>query len=401
MLDDLTVIDAASYVAGPAAATVLGDFGANVIKVEPPRGDGFRRLAARYRTDYNWQLTSRNKRSLALDIGMPEGRHVLFRLIDSADILVVNFNAAQLKKYGLEYTALKSRNARLILAQMTGYGTRGPEAERRGFDVAAWWARSGITDMMKLPGGAPPNGVGGVGDHASAMSLFGAIMMALYRREKTGEGSHVTTSLAANGAWSNGMHLQGAIAGFDLAAVLAEKGYRSPFVLSYLTRDQRYIVLVGPNPQREWPRLCQALGRDEWLKDSRFSDVTSIMKHRDELRAMIAGEFSRHNLNHLVRSLDDADVTYSVVETIRDVLTDAQLIENEILLKTGSADPDYQWTVNSPIEVTGASRQLRREAPQIGEHSREILREAGFDEAGIEQLQSCGAVNTTADLPKI
>ncbi len=224
MFEDITVIDAASYVAGPAAATVMADYGANVIKLEPPKGDAYRGLAARYRTNYNWLLTSRHKRSLALDIRQTEGQELLHQMLKTADVLVVNFNVTQLEKYQLEYEKLKQINPRLILAQITGYGNRGPEADRRAFDVAAWWARTGIMDMMKTPGELPPLGAGGVGDHATAMTLFGAIMMALYRREKTGHGSFVSTSLAANGVWSMGMHVQGMIAGYDPTDLLKEKG---------------------------------------------------------------------------------------------------------------------------------------------------------------------------------
>lgn len=390
MLQNLRVIDAASFVAGPAAATVMGDFGANIIKVEPPAGDSYRGLASRYRTNYNWMLTSRNKRSLVLDITQTEGQDALHTLIETADVLIVNFNADQLKKYRLEFDDLKKRNPRLIFAHITGYGTRGPEANRRAYDVAAWWARSGMIDLMKPKGGMPPNGVGGVGDHASAMSLLSVIMMALYQREKTGEGAYVATSLAANGIWSNGMPIQGAIAGFDLSAILAEKGYRSPFVVSYKTRDERYIILVGPNPQREWPRLCQALNREDWLSDERFSSMKGIMDLRDEVRQMMADEFAKRPLNELVAALSNADVTYSVVEKLSDVLQDAQLIENEVLIRTQSDNPDYQWTVNSPIEIGGVKKIPATDAPGIGEHSREILLEAGFSSEDIEKLSSLG-----------
>jgi len=390
MLENLRVIDAASFVAGPAAATVMGDFGANIIKVEPPAGDSYRGLASRYRTNYNWMLTSRNKRSLVLDITQAEGQNALHTLIETADVLIVNFNADQLKRYRLEFDYLKKRNPRLIFAHITGYGTKGPEANRRAYDVAAWWARSGMIDMMKPVGGLPPNGVGGVGDHASAMSLLSVIMMALYQREKTGEGAYVATSLSANGVWSNGMPIQGAIAGFDLSAVLAEKGYRSPFVVSYKTRDERYIILVGPNPQREWPRLCQALNREDWLSDERFSSMKDIMKLRDEVRQMMSNEFAKRPLNELVASMSEADVTYSVVEKLSDVLQDAQLIENEVLVRTHSDNPDYQWTVNSPIEIGGVKKSPITDAPSIGEHSREILSEAGFTSEDIDKLSSLG-----------
>ncbi len=392
LLKDLKVIDAASYVAGPAAATVMGDYGADVIKIEPLGGDGYRGLAARYRTDYNWMLTSRNKRSVALDIGQAEGQETLLALLDSADVLLVNFNSDQLKKYHLHYEDLKARNPRLIFAHITGYGTRGPEAGRRAFDVAAWWARSGIVDMMKPLGGAPVNGVSGVGDHASAMSLFGAIMLALYQREKTGEGCYVATSLAANGVWSNGMHLQAALAGYDLSVLLEEKGYRSPFSVSYKTRDNRYVILVGANPLREWPRICRALGHEEWITDDRFTDIGAIMKQRDNLRQMFAEEFLKLPLVEVVQRLDEEDATYSVIEKLADVIQDAHLIENDILIKTSSENADYQWTVNSPIEMRGIKKRAASEAPSVGQHTQEVLMEAGFSDAEISKLLKLGII---------
>ena len=391
MFDDLTVIDAASYVAGPAAATVMADFGARVIKIEPPNGDGYRGLAGRYRTNYNWLLTSRNKRSLALDITSEAGQQTLHKLIETADVLVVNFSLNQLTKYRLDFATLQAINPRIILAQLTGYGNRGPEADRRAFDVAAWWARTGIMDMMKPKGGPPTNGVGGVGDHASAMSVFGGIMMALYRREKTGEGSFVTSSLAGNGAWSMGMPLQGAIAGYDLAEILEEKGYRSPFTLAYRTRDMRYIMLVGANPAREWPLICRALNKS-WLDDPRFEDMKGVMRHRDELRESIAEIFAQLTLNEAIARLDECDATYSVVEKLKDVITDAQLIENEVIIPTFDEDPDYQWTINSPIELVGERKVPVRRAPELGQHSTEILAEAGFTEAEISALAQAGVI---------
>jgi len=392
LLAGLKVIDAASYVAGPAATTVMADYGADVIKIEPPMGDSYRSLAARYRTDYNWQLTSRNKRALALDLKQAEGREVMHRLIDQADVLVVNFNAEQLALYELDYEFLRQRNPRLIFAQITGYGTRGPDRSKRAFDLAAWWARTGIMDMMKPLGGAPVNGVGGVGDHASAMSLFGVIMLALYDRERTGIGACVSTSLVANGAWSNGMHLQGVIAGYDLATILDQHGYRSPFVLSYKTRDDRYIVLVGPAPQREWPRLCRALGHPEWLLESRFVDIAAVMSLRDEVKVMFAAAFARFKLDELVLRLDKEQVTFSVIEKNIDGVVDAHLIENEVIIKTDSSHPDYQWTVASPITVAGRPKRVPTEAPAIGAHSREVLIELGYAEAEISSLLKSGSI---------
>ena len=392
ILAGLRVIDAASYVAGPAASTVMADFGADVIKIEPPEGDSYRRLAARHRTDYNWQLTSRGKRALALDLKQAEGQAVMHNLVKQADVLVVNFNAGQLAEYQLQYELLRQLNPRLIFAQITGYGSRGPDRNKRAFDLAAWWARTGIMDMMKPLGGAPVNGVGGVGDHASAMSLYGVTMMALYDRERTGQGASVSTSLVANGAWSNGMQLQGVIACFDLGLMLEEQGYRNPFVLAYVTRDNRYIVLVGPAPAREWPRLCRALGHPEWLAQPRFVDMQAIMQRRDEVRALFAAAFARVTLDAMVAALEAEDVTFSVLEKNRDVVRDAHLIENEVIVKTDSEHPDYQWTVASPIQVAGQHKRVPTEAPAIGAHSRQIMAELGYAEAEIERLLAAGII---------
>ncbi|MFN3239097.1 MAG: CoA transferase, partial [Pseudomonadales bacterium] len=238
-----------------------------------------------------------------------------------------------------------------------------------------------------------PNGAGGVGDHASAMTLFGAIMMALYRREKTGHGSFVSTSLAANGVWSMGMHVQGMIAGYDPTRLLKEKGY-SPFTISYQTRDEGYLMLVGANPNREWPLLCRALNGLEWLTDPRFVDMKSIMQHRAEVRALFAEAFQQMTTSEAMQALDDVDATYSVVEPLRDVVTDAQLLENDVIRPTGDSDPDYQFTVNSPIEMAGEDKVAVRRAPDIGAHSEEILAELGLDAAAITELVAANVVRT-------
>jgi crotonobetainyl-CoA:carnitine CoA-transferase CaiB-like acyl-CoA transferase len=224
------------------------------------------------------------------------------------------------------------------------------------------------------------------------MSLFGAVMLALYRREKTGEGAHVTTSLAANGAWSNGMHLQAAIAGFDLSEILETKGYRSPFIVAYQTRDNRYIVLVGPSPAREWPRVATALGHPEWIEDERFPDAQAVMSQSDLVKSLFSDAFATQALEVWTKALDAQEVTYSVIEKLKDVLEDAQLIENEIIVKTDSTDPDYQWTVSSPITVEGHAKRLPATAPTLGQDSRAVLVSNGYSDEEIDRLMSLGII---------
>ena len=390
----LRVIDAASFVAGPGAATILGDFGADVIKVEAPAGDAYRLLHGRHRHDYNWALTSRHKRDIALDLNQAAGRDVLHQLVAQADVFIHNFRADQLERYDLTFDRLRSMNSRLIYAQPTGFGTRGPDSEKRGYDTTAWWASAGILDLMKPGVSAPMFPVGGVGDHASAMSLFGGIMMALYQREKSGVGDCVETSLVANGAWSNGMHLQGAIAGFDLGAILEEKGYRSPFAMIYETSDHRFIVFVSPNPEKEWPNIARALGHPEWLEDDRFESIRSIMKLRDEVRGMFQSAFSKMSMVEVAQALDAESISYSVVEKIADVARSAQLIENEVIVETQSKDPDFKWTVANPIKLGSATLRPVNDPPQLGEHSRVILQELGLMPETIDQLILDGVVGS-------
>ncbi|SVA67362.1 uncharacterized protein METZ01_LOCUS120216, partial [marine metagenome] len=248
LLDGIKVIDLASFLAGPGAATLMADYGAEVIKIEPPGGDGYRRLHGNWEVDYNWQLTSRNKRGMSLDVRSEAGRDVLMKLLEEADVMVTNFRNDQLETYGISWQQLHELFPQLILAQLTGYGNVGPDRERRGYDATAFFARAGLMEITRQPNEAPPFPPGGIGDHSTAMTLFAGIMMALYKRDREGEGSFVETSLIATGCWTNGMQLQGAIAGFDIGQALDKAGARSPFAMVYKTGDDRHICLVLTNP---------------------------------------------------------------------------------------------------------------------------------------------------------
>lgn len=393
VLEGIKVVDLASFLAGPGAATLMADYGAEVIKIEPKEGDGYRRLHGQYRTDYNWQLTSRHKKGLGLDISHPEGRKVLDLLLAEADVLLTNFREDQREKYGLVYEQLKLTFPRLIYAQLTGYGTTGPERHRRGYDATAWWARTGIMQLMKHYDQPPVFPAGGVGDHGSAMALFGGIMMALYRRQSTGEGGLVETSLIANGCWANGMALQGAIAGFDLAEIMeAKRVERSPLAQIYQTREGKHIILVLTHPAKEFSDLAKALGHPEWLADERFEDVRSMMKHRTQLRALIQDEIGARALASLCPALDEYELTYGVVEGLTDVVTDAHLIESGVVTRTESADPDFQWTIANPIRVSGERPRPIKDPPQLGEHTKEVLGAHGVSAAEVERLLAAGVV---------
>ena len=392
LLDGLRVIDAATYLAGPGAATVLADFGADVIKVEPPDGDGYRKLVGKYPVPYHWQLTSRNKRSIGVDLTRPRGQAVLHRLVQGADVILTNFLAGQQQRFRMTYEELRQLNPRLVFAQLTGYGTQGPEVERKGFDVTAWWARSGLMDFIRDPGQTPLRAAPGMGDQATAMSMFGAVMTGLFRRERTGQGCQVSTSLAANGVWANGMALQGVIAGLDLGAYQQAKGLRSPMTSAYPTSDGRFVVLAIINTEREWPQLAAALGHPEWLEDERFSNRDIMMRNRVELIALIGAETVKLTEKDLMARLDAHQVTCGVVAPMGDVVNDEQLKANDMIVPTGDPGKDYRHTINSPIFVEGETKRPPSRAPEIGAHTREVMEELGYGKNEITALLEEGVL---------
>ena len=391
-LQGLRVIDAASFLAGPCAATIMSDYGADVIKIEPLTGDGHRRLSGTYPVDYTWQLTSRNKRSLALDFTRGPGRGVLLQLIESADVVLFNLRADQLQRYDLSYETLRRRNPRLIYAQISGYGLEGDESARRAFDITGWFARTGILDVMHDKDVAPAPPAGGVGDHATAMTLFGAIMLALYRREQTGEGAMVSTSLAVTGAWANGLSLAGVLAGNDTTLRRDEEGWTNPFSNIYATGDGRHLMLALAVPKQEWPRLAAALKHPEWAADPRFADMRSALKNRHALRALIASGLAAMTVDEADAALKAHDVTFSVVARIADVVDDPQLIANGLVVGTDASVPGYERTLATPFKIHDEAQRRPARAPTIGEHSRDVLAQMGLTDTQIDALIEQGIV---------
>jgi len=397
LLEDITVIDAATYLAGPGGATILSDFGANVIKIEPPGGDGYRALVGNYPVPYHWLLTGRNKRSLALDLGKDAGQQLMHELLQKADVFTTNFLQGQLRKYNLEYDTVKAINPRLIYGHISGYGTKGPEADRRAFDITGWWARSGLMEFIRAPGQTPQPMSPGMGDHSTATAFFGAIMTGLYRREKTGEGSFVSTSLVANGVWANGMALQGVIAGNDIGLYRQQKGWPNPFTDAYECADGAFVVLAIINTAREYPQLLQALEGEYLLEDPRFATIRDVMKHRDEFRTALREVFVRHDSAEVAARLDAIGVTFGPVQPMAAVLEDEQLRANGIVVETDDAGEGYDLTIASPINVLEAPKKKPSRAPEVGADSLAVLHELGFAEEYVHELVSAQVVRTDGE----
>ncbi len=389
LFGDLLVVDCASFIAGPAAATVLSDFGARVIKIEPPViGDAYRNLFRLRGTpddvDYFWALDSRNKESLALDLRRAEAQAVLQTLVRKADVFITNIPFPARERLGVRARDLMPLNPRLIYASLSPYGEQGPERDRTGFDATVWWARSGLMDMVRPHADAEPAvSMPGMGDHPTAMAMYGAIVTALYKRQLTGEGCEVTTSLLANGLWSNGCQVQAALCGYELAA-RAKRGDRGALNEMYRTADDRQFLIASTNPARDWPLLARAVGHAEWLDDPLFATPEARFANGPILVARFDETFAQAPFEHWAKILSEGDVTFGIVGTVYDHLADDQIEANGLL--PAFSDHDWLRTVDSPFLIHGETKAAPRMAPDIGQHTQELLAELGCSPAEIEAL---------------
>ena len=393
LLDHLRVIDIGSFVAAPAAATAMSDFGADVIKVEPLDGDGYRRLLAGLPSDYFWLLTSRNKRSLALDVKSDSGLAVFRRLVASADVLITNYRADLVLKLGIDYASVRDIREDIIYAHVTGYGHEGEESQRPAFDTTAWWGRSGMQEFTRDVGAPPIISAPGQGDHATAMSVFGAVMAALYRRERTGAGAYVSTSLLANGVWSNGMVLQALFEGIDWSSAKhAGESTRAPLLTLYQTSDDRWVQLSLLNPAKEWAPFTEAVYRPDWLTDPRFATVEARTENARDLQDAIAQAIRELSLETFRTRMDARKITYGYAAHNRDLSDDPQLVDNEMVVPTQNSEGDYHRTIMSPIRIADEQKRTPSRAPSIGEHTDEVLGELGFSLQDVAELRSAGVV---------
>ena len=262
LFSGLKVIDAASVIAGPAAAMMLADYGADVIKVEQPgRGDMLRILSNMPETkegakDYMWQLDGRNKRGIVLDLKTQGGLQVLHKLAEECDVFITNMPYPSRSAYQLTYEDLKHNNPRLIYASLTAYGEKGLERDRKGFDQLAYWARSGLMDLMREPGTVPAQGLAGMGDHPTAVSIYAGIVTALLKRDRTGKGSFVQTSLLANGLWSVSAVAQGVMAGANMPRFREQSRQSGYLMRVYRTKDDRWLLMCYWTIDFPRPETC-------------------------------------------------------------------------------------------------------------------------------------------------
>ena len=391
----LKVVDLASFIAGPSAAVILSDFGADVIKVEPPSGDYWRHgnqipPQPYAKEPYQWHLQNRNKRGLALDLKSPGAQPILEKLVKWADVLIVNTPHPGRKRLKLEYDDVVQWNPRLIYADVTGFGDKGPDAELPGFDITSYWARSGLLSMTRDAGAPPTWPVAGSGDNATAVGVYSAIVTALYRRERTGKGSYVTTSLLAEGIWSASVSIQGALSGAKFYGLHDRKNPANAALNVYQAADGTwFVLLVTPDKVQA---VVKAIGRADLLTDPRFSPA-NLVANMPQLTAILDEVFGAQPMAHWYEVFNGVHVTFGAVRDPQEVINDPQLRANDIVVPLEGAGGKLTSTISSPIQVHGVNKETAKRAPEIGEHNEEILQELGFDAKQIDSFLESGVVS--------
>jgi formyl-CoA transferase len=390
----LKVVDLASFIAGPSAAVILSDFGADVIKVEPPTGDLWRHghqipPQPQAKDPYPFHLANRNKRGVTLDLKIPGSRPVLEKLVKWADVLIVNTPHPARKKLQLEYDDVAQWNPRLVYADVTGFGENGPDADLPGFDITSYWARSGLLSMTRDAGAPPTWPVAGSGDNATAVGLYSAIVTALYRRERTGKGSYVTTSLLAEGVWSASVSIQAALCEAKFFPAHDRKNPANAALNVYRASDGVWFVLIVTSDKLA--TLAKAIGRADLLTDPRFSDPAKLMANIPQLSTILDEVFSSQPMAHWYEVFNGVHVTFGAVREPQEVINDPQLLANGIVVPLEGAGGKLTSTVSSPIQVHGVTKAPARRAPVLGEHNEEVLKQLGFNANDIDGLRSCGA----------
>lgn len=392
----LKVLDVGTWIAAPTAAAMFADLGADVIKVEQPgMGDAYRiyytlMVSPTSSVNYTFTLDSRNKRSLTLNLKSPEGKGILEQLIRECDVYITNQPLAMRRALGLDWEHLKHLNERMIFASLTAYGEEGPERDKEGFDLVAYWSRSGLMNKMRHKGVEPFQAMAGMGDHPTGVALYASIVTALLKRERTGRGTRVHTSLLANGLWSASCFAQAAwAADVDFSTI---PGQRLTTAL-YETSDGRWLQFSMVRTLEGFDQLFLAMEQFEWLADERFATMESRLEHAELLTGMMREVIATRTAEEWLQIFHAADLPVALVAEFEDLPNDPQILANGMAVAPEpEEDMGLARVIRDPINVDGVGRVGPKKAPEVGEHNDEILGEMGFSAEDISRLRADGVI---------
>ncbi|WP_163748007.1 CaiB/BaiF CoA transferase family protein [Mycobacterium noviomagense] len=385
-LEGVKVVELGVWVAGPAAGAILADWGADVVKIEPPTGDPGRAFGRMLGLDLDtnppFEMDNRSKRSIVLDLTSDDSRTTVFELLSGADVFVTNIRLGALQRLGLDYESLAADFPRLVYGLITGYGETGPDGDRAAYDIAAFWSRAGVAHLLTRPGDTPPFQRGGMGDHMAGMTLAAAICAALIARGRTGTGQLVSTSLYRQGAYTVSFDLNTYLMTGHTIAVGQRESMGNPCMNNYTAGDGRRFWIVGLQGDRHWPALCRVVGHPDWLTDPRFSDARARAHHAVELIAQLDDIFATKPLDEWAQIFAaEPEFFWSPVNSLEDVVADPQFHAAGGLVDVPHPDGAVAMAA-TPADFHGTPLTPRSTAPKLGQHTEEVLAELKARRAG-------------------
>ena len=393
---DLKVLDVGSWIAAPVATTMLADYGAQVIKIEAPDlGDGYRNFADMpgtpdADTNYTWHMDNRNKRSLGLNLKSETGRKILRQLVAECDVYVTNLPQPMRRQWQLTYEDLVAVNTSMIYASLTAYGEQGPERDREGFDLVAYWSRSGLMDLVHAPGAPPGPALPGMGDHPTAVTLYAGIVTALLKRAQTGQGSHVHTSLMANGVWSASCIAQGVFADADFGNYFANQSRQFTRLL-YEASDGRWLQFSMVRTDDEVDALFVGVDRPDLLVDERFATSEARLEHGEALKTELAAAIAHRSSSEWMQVFAESGVPAALVGQVADLANDPQVSANAMAV-AGPPGSQMSRMIMHPMNIDGLITRVHAPAPDQGQHNDEVLHELGYSPEHIAKLREEGVI---------
>ena len=394
LLKGLKVVEMATWLFGPMSACILGELGADVVKIEPHEGDPMRGLIHRLHDGVDWvfEIANRNKRSIALNARTPEGNQVLHELLDDADVFLVNLRRGALERLGIDYASLKASHPRLIYAHATGYGTEGPDINRPAFDELAYWARGGFMETLGPPDSEPIRLVGAMGDLPSAMNISAAIFAALYQRELTGEGQFVTCSLYGGGIWANGFAIQGALATGQNFPRTDRYSAFNPLYNSYRAADGKWMQFAMIQEERFWRPFAEVIEQPILTEDPRFAEAAVRRKHIREAVEVIEQRIAEEPRDHWASLFDANDFPWAPAADSVEIANDPQAAANGYVRTMEHKTAGDFKVLGVPFQLDHAPTDNYSSAPELGEHTELVLEELGYDWDAIAGMKQSGVI---------
>jgi crotonobetainyl-CoA:carnitine CoA-transferase CaiB-like acyl-CoA transferase len=398
-LEGVRVVEVANWMAGPGAAAIMADMGADVVKVEPLRGDAMRGATRQpvmppgeAPLDASFQMDNRGKRGIAIALNRPEGAELVRRLAGGADVFICNLVPDRQAKFGLDADTLLAANHRLVHATLTGYGLGGPDAKRPGYDLTAFFGRGAVVHAMAEPDNpAPPRLRPAQGDHVAALALLASILAALRLVEATGTGQRLDVSLLATAAWTMSTDLAGTLVD---GRNPPQGGRRErPHALhgGFRCSDGRWVLLFMPEPHW-WPLFCAAVERPEWAEDPRFSTYAGRAQHMADLTGLMDEVFATRSLAEWGRLFDERGFIWGPGATVAELAADAQAEADGVYPTVDHPAAGSFRTVASPVRISGAAIAPRGPAPDIGQHTTAVLAELGLSAEDLAALATDGVI---------